>query len=190
MEQRKTISVPVLAAVGGGSGRSDPKIDDSVYQTGKKPEAKVKPTVKVEKREESSPKKSATAAERSNTAKATPSKNEAQEPPKKIRKRIEAPPKDNDGPAPAKRPPVLPMSRVAPVAAYSKPIHHRSADIGRSASVRHGGPSPTPLPALCKYWPNCSYGSRCLFYHPSSSSSSSSTSNPDKYRWSSANASF
>ena len=43
MEQRDNISVPVLAAVGGGSGRSDPKIDDSVYRTSKKPEAKAKP---------------------------------------------------------------------------------------------------------------------------------------------------
>lgn len=187
VEQRKTISVPVLAAVGGGAGRSDPKIDESVYQTNKKPEAKVKPTVKVEKAAESSPKKIVPAADKTNPAKAVTSKNESQEPAKKIRKRIEPPPKESEGPAPAKRPPVLPIPRVAPAAAFSKPIHHRSAaDIGRSG--RPGGPSPTP--PQCKYWPNCTYGSRCLFYHPAPTLSSSSSSNPDKYRWSSANASF
>jgi hypothetical protein len=161
VEQRKGISVPVLAAVGGGSGRSDPKIDDSVYRTSKKPEAKVKPTVKAEKTEGQSAAKTDPPVAKPDTV--------SPEKPKKVRKRIEAPPKEED-PTPAKRPLSLPISR-APV--IPKPIP-------RSAPP----PIAQSRPSQCKYWPYCALGSKCHFYHPPPPSSAI----PDKYRWSSANA--
>ena len=170
VEQRDNISVPVLAAVGGGSGRSDPKIDDSVYRTSKKPEAKVRPTVKAEKSDQHSPKKSPQKTE--SHKKDISMGGGSSGPPKKIRKRIEAP-------APEKEPPAHrpPTSRV-PV--LTRPIS-RSSDNGNPAYL-------SSRPVKCKFWPNCVRGSQCNFYHPSPTSSTSSSSVPDKYRWSSANA--
>jgi len=189
VEQRKTISVPVLAAVGGGSGRTDPKNNDSVYRaaTSKKPEAKVAPlkptpssavTVKVEKTDI----KSLSTVETSKNE--PPSKSEA---PKKERKRIEPPEKEKPNVA----------ALVNRVPEYAKPIR-RGAPLQRVQSFEKGSSSlnqsPLVRPSQCKFWPNCMRGPQCLYYHPktppaiTSSPLVPSTSVTQKYRWTSANA--
>ena len=190
LEQRKNISVPVLAAVGGGSGRTDPKNNDSVYRaatTSKKPEAKVAPlkatsplpqavTIKQEKNQD--PKSSN--VEHSLSEK-DPNKNEA---PKKARKRIEAPEKTE---------PARPLMKAVE---YARPVHG-----GRPAGpISRSGPSVISKLPHCKFWPNCSSGQQCSFYHPTAvvppraaarvrrTPAPVALSAADKYRWTSANA--
>ena len=189
LEQRKSISVPVLAAVGGGSGRTDPKNNDSVYRaatTSKKPEAKVAPlkatsppqAVSIKQEKTQDPKSSN--VEHSLTEK-DPNKNEA---PKKARKRIEAPEKTE---------PTRPLMK--PAVEYARPVHG-----GRPAvPISRARPSPISKLPHCKYWPNCNSGQQCSFYHPTavvppraaaraSRIAPVALSAADKYRWTSANA--
>ena len=47
---------------------------------------------------------------------------------------------------------------------------------------------PAVTGSVCRYWPNCSRGSSCNYYHPSKRTTTPPMSKQDRYRWSSASS--
>ena len=136
------------------------------------------PTVKVEKKDVTSSTTESPKKEDDSVQKTDASSNG--EPPKKVRKRIEAPVSDGK---PIRRTPEIPKRVSEPAKPIHRPLVHRVPDYVKPVVV----PTPKTRPAQCSFWPNCIRGTQCLFYHPPAPVSPS-TSNPDKYRWSSFNA--